>query len=122
MFPAMLPYTRSILFLDDHEWLSSRVTAFGSSIRPGEAASRNSRTLPGIRFMAEKGGYKHFMLKEIYEQPSRSRNTILGRFSLDTNTIHLEDVAFTMRCGRASGTSGFWLRHELGTRRSPDNT
>src|SRR3989475_12063423 len=45
--------------------------------------------------MAEKGGYKHFMLKEIYEQPVAIENTILGRFSLDTNTVHLEDIAFT---------------------------
>ena len=45
--------------------------------------------------MAEKGGYKHFMLKEIYEQPVAIGNTVLGRLSLDTNTIHLEDVAFT---------------------------
>src|SRR5437762_8747566 len=45
--------------------------------------------------MTEKGGYKHFMLKEIYEQPVAIENTILGRFSLDTNTVHLEDVAFT---------------------------
>jgi glucosamine--fructose-6-phosphate aminotransferase (isomerizing) len=42
--------------------------------------------------MAEKGGYKHFMLKEIYEQPVAIENTILGRFSLDTNSVHLEDV------------------------------
>ena len=45
--------------------------------------------------MAEKSGYKHFMLKEIYEQPVAIENTILGRFSLDTNQIHLEDVAFS---------------------------
>ena len=44
---------------------------------------------------AEKGGYKHFMLKEIYEQPSAIGNTVLGRLSLDTNTIHLEDIGFT---------------------------
>jgi glucosamine--fructose-6-phosphate aminotransferase (isomerizing) len=44
--------------------------------------------------MAEKGGYKHFMLKEIYEQPVAIENTILGRFSLDNNRVHLEDVAF----------------------------
>src|SRR5262249_49356694 len=37
----------------------------------------------------------HFMLKEIYEQPVAIENTILGRFSLDTNRVHLEDVAFS---------------------------
>jgi glucosamine--fructose-6-phosphate aminotransferase (isomerizing) len=45
--------------------------------------------------MAEKGGFKHFMLKEIYEQPVAIENTVLGRFSLDAGRVHLEDVAFS---------------------------
>ena len=42
--------------------------------------------------MAEKGGFKHFMLKEIYEQPTAARDTILGRVSLDRGRIFLEDL------------------------------
>jgi glucosamine--fructose-6-phosphate aminotransferase (isomerizing) len=45
--------------------------------------------------MAEKGGYKHFMLKEIYEQPSPSRTPSSDDFSLEHNRAHLEDVAFS---------------------------
>jgi glucosamine--fructose-6-phosphate aminotransferase (isomerizing) len=41
---------------------------------------------------AEKGGYKHFMLKEIYEQPTAARDTILGRVSLDRGEIFFEDL------------------------------
>ena len=41
---------------------------------------------------AEKGGHRHFMLKEIYEQPSAARDTILGRVSLDQGQIFLEDL------------------------------
>ena len=42
--------------------------------------------------MAEKGGYRHFMLKEIYEQPRAIMDTIRGRISQDTGTIHLEEL------------------------------
>jgi glucosamine--fructose-6-phosphate aminotransferase (isomerizing) len=93
--PAVLPYTRSILFLDEHE---VAVVAPGG-IRLFDSAGKERKPqfqqITWDPIMAEKGGYKHFMLKEIYEQPTAIGNTVLGRFSLDTNSIHLEDVAFT---------------------------
>jgi glucosamine--fructose-6-phosphate aminotransferase (isomerizing) len=93
--PAVLPYTRSILFLDEHE-----VAIVGrDGIRLLDSAGKERKPqfqhITWDPIMAEKGGYKHFMLKEIYEQPTAIGNTVLGRFSLDTNTVHLEDVAFT---------------------------
>ena len=93
--PAMLPYTRSILFLDDHE--VAVVARDGIRLLDTAGAQRKPQFqhIAWDPIMAEKGGYKHFMLKEIYEQPVAIENTILGRFSLDTNTVHLEDVAFT---------------------------
>ncbi len=93
--PAVLPYTRSILFLDDHEVAvvaRDGIRLFDSAGKKREPRFQNITWDP---VMAEKGGYKHFMLKEIYEQPSAIGNTVLGRYSLDTNTVHLEDVAFT---------------------------
>ena len=42
--------------------------------------------------MAEKAGYRHFMLKEIYEQPRAAEETILGRLSLDTGKVFLEEL------------------------------
>ncbi len=42
--------------------------------------------------MAEKAGYKHFMLKEIFEQPTAARETILGRVSQDTGRVFLEEM------------------------------
>ena len=93
--PAVLPYTRSILFLDDHEVAvvaRDGIRLFDASGKPRPAQFQHITWDP---IMAEKGGYKHFMLKEIYEQPDAIGNTILGRFSLDTNRVHLEDVAFT---------------------------
>ncbi|MCV4678114.1 glutamine--fructose-6-phosphate aminotransferase, partial [Escherichia coli] len=45
--------------------------------------------------MAEKGGFKHFMLKEIYEQPRAVRDTVQGRISLDTGRVYLEAMDIT---------------------------
>ncbi len=42
--------------------------------------------------MAEKGGFKHFMLKEIYEQPRAVRDTVRGRVSLDTGKVYLDEM------------------------------
>ena len=44
---------------------------------------------------AEKAGYKHFMLKEIFEQPHAVRDTVLGRASLDTGQVHLNEMAIS---------------------------
>jgi glucosamine--fructose-6-phosphate aminotransferase (isomerizing) len=93
--PAVLPYTRSILFLDEHEVAvvaRDGVRLFDST---GKERTPQFQHISWDPVMAEKGGYKHFMLKEIYEQPTAISNTVLGRFSLDTNKVHLEDVAFT---------------------------
>src|SRR2546421_7202774 len=92
--PAMLPYTRSILFLDDHEVAVVARDGIRLLDTAGQSRKPQFQNITWDPIMAEKGGYKHFMLKEIYEQPVAIENTILGRFSLDTNTIHLEDVAF----------------------------
>ena len=93
--PAMLPYTRSILFLDDHEVAVVARDGIRLLDTAGNARQPQFQNITWDPIMAEKGGYKHFMLKEIYEQPVAIENTILGRFSLDTNTVHLEDVAFS---------------------------
>src|SRR6266700_3257107 len=93
--PAMLPYTRSILFLDDHEVAVVARDGVRLLDTAGQSRKPEFQHIAWDPIMAEKGGYKHFMLKEIYEQPVAIENTILGRFSLDTNTVHLEDVAFT---------------------------
>ena len=44
---------------------------------------------------AEKAGYKHFMLKEIFEQPTAVQETILGRVSRDTGLVHLDEMSLT---------------------------
>jgi glucosamine--fructose-6-phosphate aminotransferase (isomerizing) len=93
--PAVLPYTRSILFLDDHEIAVVARDGIRLMDASGNRREPNFQRITWDPIMAEKGGYKHFMLKEIYEQPSAIGNTVLGRLSLDTNTVHLEDVSLT---------------------------
>jgi glucosamine--fructose-6-phosphate aminotransferase (isomerizing) len=93
--PAVLPYTRSILFLDEHEVAIVAREGIRLLDATGKTREPKFQRITWDPIQAEKGGYKHFMLKEIYEQPTALGNTILGRFSLDTNTVHLEDVAFT---------------------------
>jgi len=93
--PAMLPYTRSILFLDDHEVAVVARDGIRLLDYAGHGRQPHFQHITWDPIMAEKGGYKHFMLKEIYEQPVAIENTILGRFSLESNRAHLEDAAFT---------------------------
>ena len=66
--------------------------------------------------MAEKAGYKHFMLKEIFEQPTAVRDTILGRVSQDTGTVFLDEMHVTddeLRGHRADRRS--WRAARRGT-------
>jgi glucosamine--fructose-6-phosphate aminotransferase (isomerizing) len=58
----------------------------------GRAVSKTTQRVLWDPIAAEKGGHKHFMLKEIYEQPTAARDTILGRVSLDRGRIFLEDL------------------------------
>jgi glucosamine--fructose-6-phosphate aminotransferase (isomerizing) len=93
--PAMLPYTRSILFLDEHEV----AVVSRNGVRLLDAGGRNRepkfQQIGWDPVQAEKGGYKHFMLKEIFEQPAAIGNTVLGRLSLDEGSVHLEETGFT---------------------------
>lgn len=91
---AILQYTRDILFLDNHEM--AIVTAAGARIEDlsGKAIERNVQHVTWDTHMAEKGGYKHYMLKEIFEQPWAIRETIVDRFSLETGAIYLNDFRF----------------------------
>ena len=58
----------------------------------GERIKRDVTRVLWDPIQAEKGGYKHFMLKEIFEQPRSIRDTTLGRISLDTGTVHLSEM------------------------------
>lgn len=90
--PPILAHTRDVFFLGDREIAvltkeSVRVTDFdGNIIEPKQ------QRITWDPIMAEKGGFKHFMLKEIYEQPRAVRDTVQGRISLDTGKVYLDEM------------------------------
>ncbi len=90
--PAILHHTRDIFFLADGDM--AVVTANGVQLTDfdGKPVSRQVQRVTWDPIQAEKGGFKHFMLKEIYEQPSAVRETALGRVSQDTGRIFLEQM------------------------------
>ena len=90
--PPILPYTRDFIFMEDGEvaLLSSEgVKVFDSK---GTEVSKEPKRVTWDPLMAEKGGYKHFMLKEIFEQPRAVTDTIRGRLSEEKGDVILEDV------------------------------
>ena len=93
--PALLSHTRDVVFLADEEM--AVITRSGVSFTDffGRAVSKATQRVLWDPIMAEKAGYKHFMLKEIYEQPSAARDTILGRVSADSGKVFLEEMALT---------------------------
>ncbi|HKC64177.1 MAG TPA: glutamine--fructose-6-phosphate transaminase (isomerizing) [Pyrinomonadaceae bacterium] len=90
--PPILQHTRDIFFLGDGEIAvltrdAVRVTDFeGNPVEPSQ------QRITWDPIMAEKGGFKHFMLKEIYEQPRAVRDTVQGRISLDTGRVFLDEM------------------------------
>src|SRR5258705_5735646 len=90
--PAILSHTRDVVFLGDEEM--AVVTRTGVSFTDffGRPVSKATQRVLWDPMMAEKAGYKHFMLKEIFEQPAAARETILGRVSQDSGTIFLEEM------------------------------
>jgi glucosamine--fructose-6-phosphate aminotransferase (isomerizing) len=93
--PPILQHTRDIFFLGDGELAvltkdSVRVTDFeGNPVEP------HTQRITWDPIMAEKGGFKHFMLKEIYEQPRAVRDTVQGRVSLDTGRVYMDEMNIT---------------------------
>jgi glucosamine--fructose-6-phosphate aminotransferase (isomerizing) len=90
--PAILAHTRDVVFLGDEEMAIITRSGVTFTDYSGRAVSKTTQRVLWDPIAAEKAGYKHFMLKEIYEQPTAARDTILGRVSLDRGRIFLEDL------------------------------
>jgi len=90
--PALLDYTRKVTFLEDGE--IAEVTAEGFRIldRQGKMIRRPFKEITWDAVAAQKGGYAHFMLKEIHEQPRALADTFRGRISLKTGEVSLEGI------------------------------
>ena len=125
--PAILAHTRDVVFLDDGELAVVRpsgVTFTDFTGRPREHLATRVQWDP---VMAERAGYKHFMLKEIFEQPSAVGETLVGRISPDRGIVTLGELNHTpdalheidrlvvLACGTSwhSGLVGKFLVEEL---------
>ena len=90
--PAILYHTRDLFFLADGDLAVITPGGVQLSDFDGNPIVRQVQHVTWDPIMAEKGGFKHFMLKEIYEQPRSVRDTTLGRVSQDTGHIFLEEM------------------------------
>lgn len=93
--PPILQHTRDIFFLGDNEIAVLTKDSVRVSDFDGNVVEPQVQRITWDPIMAEKGGFKHFMLKEIYEQPRAIRDTVQGRISLDTGKVYLDEMNIT---------------------------
>jgi glucosamine--fructose-6-phosphate aminotransferase (isomerizing) len=104
--PAILHHTREVMVVDNGEMVD--VTADGARLQTlgGEPVQRDRLAVTWDAGQAERGGYPHFMLKEIHEQPQAVTETLGGRL-LDGGAVVLEGVRFPL--GFAAGLDRIWI-------------
>ena len=90
--PGILHHTRNIYFLADGDMAILTLAGVELTDFDGNPIQRDITRIQWDPIQAEKGGYKHFMLKEIWEQPRAIRDTTLGRVSLDSGKVYLGEM------------------------------
>ena len=125
--PAILSYTRSMIFLNDGDFAVLTSASVRITTLEGTPVSRTPRHITWDPVMAEKGGYKHFMLKEIFEQPraiidtlrgrliEESADVFLDRVNLDAETIHRISRIYFVACGTSyyAGLVGKFMLEQM---------
>jgi glucosamine--fructose-6-phosphate aminotransferase (isomerizing) len=101
--PALLAHTRDVVFLQDGE--VATLTASGAEITrlDGTPVQRAPKRIDWSATQAEKGGYKHFMLKEIHEQPRAVEDTLRGRVDLAEGDVVGEEIGLTSELAKSLG-------------------
>ncbi len=119
--PAFLPFTRDVIFLEDNELVEMNSKEWAvyeaDTLNP---ISKNIQTVSWDVQAARKGGYKHFMLKEIFEQPQVIRDCLAGRIERKTGKINLPEIEnlgvpkrlHIIACG-TSYHAGLWGKYLL---------
>jgi glucosamine--fructose-6-phosphate aminotransferase (isomerizing) len=90
--PAILSHTRDVVFLGDEEMAVITPSGVQFTDYSGRDVSKKSTKVSWDPVMAEKAGYKHFMLKEIFEQPWAVKETVLGRASQESGRVFLHEI------------------------------
>jgi glucosamine--fructose-6-phosphate aminotransferase (isomerizing) len=125
--PAFLSHSKEVIFLDNNEIAVLHKDGVIVTDFDGKPVHKNVSVISWSPSMAEKGGYRHFMLKEIYEQPRAIADTLRGRifpdkgevaleeFELDPETINGIDRIFIVACGTSyhAGMAGKYMIEEL---------
>jgi glucosamine--fructose-6-phosphate aminotransferase (isomerizing) len=94
--PALLPYTKQVVFMDDMELAILRADGHQIfSLVTGLPVEKAPTTINWNPAMAEKAGFKHFMLKEIFEEPQAITNTVSGRINPETGEVVLPEIGLT---------------------------
>ena len=90
--PAFFSHSKDVIFLNDGEMVVMTDDGVLVTTLEGEPIQKEPVSITWSPSMAEKSGYKHFMLKEIYEQPRAIADTLRGRFSAETGEVNLEEL------------------------------
>jgi len=91
--PAILSHTRDMFFLNDGDVAVLTPDGVHLTDFDGKSITRQVSHILWDPIMAEKGGYKHFMLKEIFEQPRAIKDTMLGRIGLESGRVFLDEIS-----------------------------
>lgn len=94
--PAFLQYTRNVIILENGEMATLTFNGYNIfNLQKHKNVKKNVTKITWSPTMAEKGGYRHFMLKEIYEQPRAIADTIRGRISIEKARVDLKEFSLT---------------------------
>ena len=94
--PAFLNYSRDVVFIDDGEMVILSDKGLVIKGPDGSPVQREVKSVPWSLSMAEKGGYRHFMLKEIYEQPRAIGDTLRNRFNPELGEVNLDEFGLSI--------------------------
>jgi len=92
---AILPHTKRVIYLNDNEMAVLMQDGYAVKNLDGQNVEKNIEEIKWAAEEIEKGGYKHFMLKEIFEQPKAVENTLRGRIDEDNNVKLSLDIDFS---------------------------
>ena len=93
--PALLPYTRDMIFVEDGEMAVVEQGAVRLTTLEGSVVTRDAQRIDWSPVMAEKDGYKHFMLKEIFEQPRAIEDTFRGRLDREHGDVVTDEIGLS---------------------------
>jgi glucosamine--fructose-6-phosphate aminotransferase (isomerizing) len=93
--PALLPFTRDVVIMEDQELAVLERGSLRLTSLDGRVIERAPKRIDWSAMAAEKSGFKHFMLKEIHEQPRAMEDTLRGRIHLESSDIHGAEIGLS---------------------------